>query len=168
MLLLLLSGHGSYPALTSFPTLYAINRDPFPLLLSHNNRELTGPLSFPLTVEPILNGTIAGPALNATILGDSAVDTLTVNETVTTPLIEIWGRTTPDNVSFFAQATGIGSPGKQFARVVCIYSHPLSYRPPPWCPAASCLGNQHQRISPLLKSVSGPGIGYGSINFPDD
>ncbi|KAF2717768.1 hypothetical protein K431DRAFT_315520 [Polychaeton citri CBS 116435] len=66
--------------------------------------------------EPILNGTVSGPAINATIYPGLALPTIINNQTLQLPVIELYG-VTDDGVSFHLHETGVGSPSEQMTRI---------------------------------------------------
>lgn len=68
-------------------------------------------------IEPILNGTVSGPAINATIGYSLATPTATNNATVQAPTINAVG-TTSDGFPVYIYETGIGSPSGQVTRIV--------------------------------------------------
>ena len=70
-----------------------------------------------LVVEPILNGTVAGPAMNATIYPGLALPAVTENQTLQTPIIELYGLT-DDGVPFHLHEEGVGVPSAQMTRIV--------------------------------------------------
>jgi hypothetical protein len=70
-------------------------------------------------VEPITNGTITGPGLNATITGGSAHNIVIYNDTIEMPNINVFG-TTDDGEPFYVTQIGIGHPGHQISRWVCV------------------------------------------------
>ncbi|KAJ9603257.1 hypothetical protein H2200_012035 [Cladophialophora chaetospira] len=86
-----------------------------------------GPPSNPITIqdtpsagviiaEPILNGTVTGPALNGTITAGFAFPSLLKNGTIQAPLIEMYG-VTNDGAELYIRETGIGTPKGQITRI---------------------------------------------------
>ncbi|KAL9596003.1 MAG: hypothetical protein Q9219_006087 [cf. Caloplaca sp. 3 TL-2023] len=67
-------------------------------------------------VEPITGGTFSGPILNATVAGGFAFPAALANGTVQDAEIEIYG-TTGGNQSFLVRVEGVGTPGRQVARL---------------------------------------------------
>ena len=68
-------------------------------------------------VEPLLSGTITGPAVNGTITGGLAYPPVLYNQTLQVPNINIYG-TTSDGYPFFATELGVGTPSEQITRLV--------------------------------------------------
>lgn len=70
-----------------------------------------------LIIEPILNGTVTGPALNATLTYSLATPTASDNDTVQVPVINAVGAT-EDGFPVYIYETGIGTPKGQITRLV--------------------------------------------------
>jgi hypothetical protein len=68
-------------------------------------------------VEPILNGTVTGPAINATISPSLAMPTIVNNGTLQRPVINAFG-TTDDGFPFYLYESGVGSGQAQTTRIV--------------------------------------------------
>jgi hypothetical protein len=68
-------------------------------------------------IEPILNGTVSGPAINATLGYSLAVPTVVNNGTTQLPVINAAG-TTDDGHPLYLYEQGIGSPSAQITRIV--------------------------------------------------
>ena len=68
-------------------------------------------------IEPIVNGTVTGPAINATIASGTALPLLYSNGTIQQPIIELYGKT-DDDVAFYIHEEGIGVPSAQMTRIV--------------------------------------------------
>jgi Protein of unknown function (DUF3237) len=66
--------------------------------------------------EPIVSGTIVGPAVNGTIQGGFAHPSI-YNTTLQVPVIDLYG-VTSDNSSFYIHETGTGTPAEQVTRIV--------------------------------------------------
>lgn len=66
--------------------------------------------------EPIISGTIVGPAVNGTIQGGFAHPSI-YNTTLQVPVIDLYG-VTSDNSSFYIHETGTGTPAEQVTRIV--------------------------------------------------
>lgn len=80
------------------------------------------PISIPggvRVVEPILNGTVSGPAINATLGRSLASPSITNNGTLSRPIINAFG-TTDDGFPFRLYETGVGSVDSQVTRIVSI------------------------------------------------
>lgn len=76
-----------------------------------------------VTIEPLVNGTVKGPALNGTIYSGFAAATVVSNNTVTgnnatfqIPQIYVYGETS-DGLPFYVQETGIGKIAGQNTRL---------------------------------------------------
>jgi hypothetical protein len=67
--------------------------------------------------EPIVSGTVSGPAVNGTIQGGLAHPSIYNNETLQVPVIDLYGVTT-DGMSFYIHETGVGDPAAQVTRIV--------------------------------------------------
>lgn len=68
-------------------------------------------------VEPILNGTVSGPAINATLGYSLATPTIVNNGTTQLPVINAVGAT-DDGQPLYLYELGIGSPSAQITRIV--------------------------------------------------
>ncbi|MCJ1234210.1 hypothetical protein MMC14_002169 [Varicellaria rhodocarpa] len=77
-------------------------------------------------VEPLLSGTITGPAVNGTIEGGLAYPPVLYNQTLQVPQINIYG-TTSDGYPFFASEMGVGSPSDQITRLQLDIAGPYLY-----------------------------------------
>jgi hypothetical protein len=76
-----------------------------------------------VTIEPLVNGTVNGPALNGTIYSGFAAATVASNNTVTgnnvsvqIPSIYVYGETS-DGLPFYVQETGVGPIAGQNTRL---------------------------------------------------
>ncbi|ETS83958.1 hypothetical protein PFICI_05834 [Pestalotiopsis fici W106-1] len=76
-----------------------------------------------VTIEPLVNGTVKGPALNGTIYSGFAAATVVSNNTVTgnnvtvqVPSIYVYGETS-DGLPFYVQETGVGPIAGQNTRL---------------------------------------------------
>ena len=77
-------------------------------------------------VEPIENGTVAGPALNGTILPGIAIPTATKDETFQFPFVVVYGSSNDKSTNFVVQEIGVGPSGNQWTRIVCFASTALN------------------------------------------
>lgn len=68
-------------------------------------------------VEPIINGTVTGPAINATLGYSLATPAVINNQTTQVPVINAVG-TTDDGQPLYIYEEGIGSPSLQITRIV--------------------------------------------------
>ncbi len=78
--------------------------------------------------EPILNGTVSGPAFNGTILSGLATPAIYENQTLQVATIDLYG-VSSDGYPFRIHETGVGSISAQITRIVSIF---------PCCVAALC------------------------------
>ena len=69
------------------------------------------------TVSPVVGGQLTGSTLNATIFGGVAYPASYKNQTLQVPEIRIFGNTS-DEVPFFVQEAGTGTPTTQMTRIV--------------------------------------------------
>ncbi|KAJ4373769.1 hypothetical protein N0V83_002508 [Neocucurbitaria cava] len=69
-----------------------------------------------LNTEPILNGTVTGPAINATVTGGIATPSIYQNGIIQVPTIQVWGITS-EGYGFVINELGIGSPKGQVTRI---------------------------------------------------
>lgn len=67
--------------------------------------------------EPIINGTVTGPAVNATLGYSLATPTVVNNQTTQVPVINAVGMT-DDGQPLYIYEEGIGSPSLQITRIV--------------------------------------------------
>lgn len=70
--------------------------------------------------EPILNGTVSGPAFNGTILSGLATPAIYENQTLQVVTIDLYG-VSSDGYPFRIHETGIGSISTQITHIVSIY-----------------------------------------------
>jgi hypothetical protein len=70
-----------------------------------------------LVNEPIIGGSVTGPAINGTILGGFAHPSVYSDNTIQVPMIDIYGAT-EDGQSFYLHEEGIGKPTAQVTRIV--------------------------------------------------
>ena len=69
--------------------------------------------------EPIVHGTVAGPAANGTIVSGIATPAVHYNNTVQVPVIQAWGFM-DDGVGFSINEVGTGKPMGQITRIVSL------------------------------------------------
>jgi hypothetical protein len=69
----------------------------------------------------VAGGTVSGSAINGTITGGTAAAALLNGLNVEVPDIHLYGQS-DDGVPFFVTETGIGTPDKQFTRIVRLSS----------------------------------------------
>lgn len=126
---LLFSLHGvdASPAAADVLSRTTISESPLPFNLTYlftvhlSLGKPLPPIAIPdgvVVTEPIINGTVTGPALNATILGGVATPSVYSNGTIQVPVIQAWGLTS-DGVSFLINEAGTGMPKGQITRIVC-------------------------------------------------